>query len=63
MNLGLAFCDGAVRPVEACTVSVLDRTLQWGLGAFETLRLHGGRPFLLERHLARLGRSLAAVGL
>lgn len=63
MNLGLAFCDGAVRPVEECTVSVLDRTLQWGLGAFETLRLHGGRPFLLERHLARLGRSLAAVGL
>ncbi len=59
----LAFCDGAVRPVEECTVSVLDRTLQWGLGAFETVRLHGGRPFLLERHLQRLGRSLAAVGL
>jgi len=59
----LAFCDGAVRPIEECTVSVLDRTVQWGLGAFETVRLHGGRPFLLDRHLARLGRSLAAVGL
>jgi len=63
MNPSLAFCDGAVRPVEECAVSVLDRTLQWGLGAFETVRLHGGRPFLLGRHVQRLGRSLAAVGL
>ena len=63
MDSGLAFCDGAVRPIGECTVSVLDRTVQWGLGAFETVRLHGGRPFLLERHLARLGRSLASVGL
>lgn len=63
MMQDLAFCDGAVRPVGECSVSVLDRTLQWGLGAFETVRLHGGRPFLLERHLQRLGRSLAAVGL
>jgi branched-chain amino acid aminotransferase len=63
MNPGLAFCDGAVRTIEECTVSVLDRTVQWGLGAFETVRLHGGRPFLLERHLARLGRSLGSVGL
>ena len=58
-----ALLDGAVRPVDECSVSVLDRTLHWGLGAFETVRLHGGRPFLIERHLQRLGRSLAAVGL
>jgi len=63
MMLDLAFCDGSVRPVAECAVSVLDRTVQWGLGAFETVRLHGGRPFLLDRHLQRLGRSLGLMGL
>jgi branched-chain amino acid aminotransferase len=63
MDAGLAFCDGTVRPIGECSISVLDRTVQWGLGAFETVRLHGGRPFLLDRHLARLGRSLASVNL
>ncbi len=59
----LAWCDGAVRPIGEVLISGLDRTLLYGLGAFETVRLHGGRPFLLDRHLARLARSLAAVAL
>jgi len=58
-----AVCDGEVLPAEQVMVSAFDRTLLYGLGAFETVRLYGGRPFLLERHLARLGRSLASVGL
>jgi branched-chain amino acid aminotransferase len=49
--------------VAEAAVSVLDRTLLYGLGAFETVRLHGGRPFLLERHLERMRRSLGAIGL
>jgi branched-chain amino acid aminotransferase len=59
----LAWCDGAVLPVEEVVVSGLDRTVLYGLGAFETVRLHGGKPFLLERHVQRLQRSLAAVAL
>ncbi len=55
--------DGVVLPVAELRVSALDRTVLYGLGAFETVRLHGGRPFLLERHLQRLRRSLSAVRL
>jgi branched-chain amino acid aminotransferase len=59
----LGWCDGQVRPVGEVTVSAFDRTLLYGLGAFETVRLHGGRPFLFDRHLQRLRRSLASIGL
>jgi len=55
--------DGELVGAEQATVSVFDRTLLYGLGAFETFRLWGGVPFLLERHLARLGRSLATLKL
>lgn len=58
-----AVCDGELRAAEEVTVSAFDRTLLYGLGAFETVRLYGGRPFLLERHVARLRRSLGSVGL
>lgn len=34
-----------------------------GRAAFETLRVYDGRPFRLDEHLARLGRSASAVGL
>jgi len=58
-----AWCDGSVRPLGEVAVSCADRTVLYGLGAFETVRLHGGRPFLFDRHLQRLRRSLAAIGL
>ncbi|MGQ0553624.1 MAG: aminotransferase class IV [Planctomycetota bacterium] len=57
------WCDGSVQPAEEVRVCGLDRALLWGLGAFETLRLHGGKPFLAARHVERLGRSLKAMGL
>lgn len=55
--------DGRVLPAAEASVSVLDRTLLYGLGAFETFRLWGGVAFRLEKHRARLLRSLAALGL
>ncbi len=55
--------DGVVLPAAEATVSALDRTLLYGLGAFETVRIEAGRPFMLARHLPRLARSLEAVGL
>jgi branched-chain amino acid aminotransferase len=40
-----------------------DEALLRGAAAFETLRVYGGAPFLLDRHLARLRHSAAALAL
>ncbi len=40
-----------------------DEALLRGAAAFETLRVYGGRPFLLDRHLERLSRSAAVLEL
>jgi 4-amino-4-deoxychorismate lyase len=44
-------------------LSVTDRGLQYGDGLFETMAIHDGRVTLLERHMARLGRGLVALGI
>ena len=54
-----AWVDG----IEASTVSVLDRGLQYGDGVFETVTCLDGTPRFLERHLARLERGRARLGL
>jgi len=40
-----------------------DHGITVGDGVFETIKLVGGRPFALTRHLARLARSAAGLGL
>src|SRR4051812_49468611 len=59
----LASIDGAVRPAAEARIPVTDDGLLRGDGAFEALRLYGGRPFALEDHLARLARSCAGLRL
>ena len=55
--------DGAlVKPADA-TVSVFDHGFTVGDGVFETLKLTGGKPFAITRHLDRLERSAAGLGL
>jgi branched-chain amino acid aminotransferase len=56
-------CGGRVVRAEEARVSALDAGLLYGDGIYETLRAYGGRPFALPRHLARLARSAARVGL
>jgi len=51
-----------VRAGEA-RVSVDDRGLLYGDGLFETLRVRGGRPFRLDRHVARLFTSCGALAI
>jgi len=41
---------------EAC-VSVEDRGFLYGDGIYETLRIYGGCPYLLDEHLRRLRKS------
>ncbi len=53
---------GLVDPARA-KVSAFDHGLTVGDGVFETLRVYGGVPFALRRHLDRLGASAAGLGL
>ncbi|HXE46099.1 MAG TPA: aminotransferase class IV [Conexibacter sp.] len=56
-NAHLACLDGAVMPAAEALVPATDEGLLRGDGAFEVLRLYGGRPYALDQHLARLVRS------
>jgi branched-chain amino acid aminotransferase len=59
----LASVDGAIGPAEEARIPVADEGLLRGDGAFEAMRLYGGRPFALDDHLARLRRSCAGLRL
>ena len=49
--------DGSLTPVAEAAVPVTDEGLLRGDGAFEVIRLYGGRPFALDDHLRRMARS------
>jgi branched-chain amino acid aminotransferase len=59
----LASVDGTVTPTAEATVGLKDDGLYRGDGAFEVIRLYGGKPFALVDHLDRLERSVAAIEL
>ena len=52
---------GLVDPSDG-VIAVDDEGFSRGRAAFETLRVYGGRPFRLEEHLERLGRSAERLG-
>ncbi len=53
------FVNGRFVPDSRAVVSAFDRGFLYGDGLFETIRIHRGRPFLLDRHLARLAAGAA----
>jgi branched-chain amino acid aminotransferase len=59
----LASIDGAISPVDEALIPVSDEGLLRGDGGFEVLRVYGGRPFALDDHFARLGRTCAGLRL
>jgi branched-chain amino acid aminotransferase len=59
----LASVDGRVTPTAEATIGLKDDGLYRGDGAFEVVRVYEGKPFALEDHLDRLGRSAAAIEL
>jgi branched-chain amino acid aminotransferase len=59
----LASVDGTISPTGEATVPLRDDGLYRGDGAFEVIRLYGGRPFALGDHVDRLERSAAAIQL
>src|SRR6185295_12590448 len=53
--------NGEIAPAAEARVSVLDNGFVFGDGVYETLRTYDGRPFHLDRHLARLRDSAAML--
>jgi branched-chain amino acid aminotransferase len=59
----VVWLDGRLTEPDDATVSVFDHGLTVGDGVFETLKAIDGVPFATRRHLARLHRSAAGLGL
>lgn len=55
--------DGALVPTGEPAVSAVDHGVTVGDGAFETAKIVDGTPFAVTRHLARLDRTMAGLGL
>lgn len=60
---GAVWIDGHLRDASEATVSPFDHGLTVGDGVFETMKIVDGVAFALRRHLARLRRSAAGLGL
>ncbi len=58
-----AWINGQLVESDQARVSAFDHGLTVGDGVFETLKVLDGVPFALTRHLERLARSSAALGL
>ena len=63
MPATLVSLDGRVCTPGDAVIGVEDDGLLRGDGAFEVLRLYGGRPFAFDDHLQRLARSAQALRL
>ena len=53
--------NGRLMPAAEATVSPLDRGLLYGDGIFETIRVYGGRPFMLDAHLKRMAHGCSVI--
>ena len=58
-----AYVNGEFLPESRASVSIYDRGFLSGLGVFERTRTFRGEIFYLDRHIARLYRSLKAIRL
>lgn len=55
--------DGRLLPPAEARISVFDRGFLYGDSVYEVVRTYGGRPYELQPHLERLGRSAGRIGL
>lgn len=61
--MALVYLNGQLLGEAAATVPALDHGLVVGDGVFETILVLDGNPFALARHLDRLTRSAAGLGI
>lgn len=59
----LVWVDGTLRDPGEVKISPFDHGITVGDGVFETMKIVSGQAFALRRHLARLRRSAAGLGL
>jgi D-alanine transaminase len=57
----IAYINGRYRPLQEAAIAPEDRGYQFADGVYEVIKVLGGRPRDLERHLDRLMRSLDAI--
>src|SRR3954471_14329890 len=55
--------EGKLVPPEQALVPVLDRGFLYGDSVYEVVRTYAGRPFELDRHLARMERTSERIDL
>ncbi|MFC7488609.1 aminotransferase class IV [Knoellia sp. CPCC 206453] len=63
MNTIQVWVDGQIVDADVPSVRALDHGVTVGDGAFETCKIVRGEAFALTRHMRRLGRTLAGLGL
>lgn len=63
MNDPLVYLNGAMTPLSEAKIPVLDRGFIFGDGVYEVIPIYRRRLFRPEQHMARLFRSLAAIGI
>jgi branched-subunit amino acid aminotransferase/4-amino-4-deoxychorismate lyase len=61
--LSLVYLNGSYLPSEEACLPVSDRGLAYGDGVFTTMKVSGGAPLFLGKHLERLVRDAAAIHL
>src|SRR5690606_41951122 len=57
------YLNGDFVPLEEARIPVLDRGFIFGDGVYEVVPVYARHPFRWPQHLARLKRSLAAIGI
>ncbi|HYD81155.1 MAG TPA: D-amino acid aminotransferase [Paucimonas sp.] len=63
MNDPLVYLNGALAPLSEAKISVLDRGFIFGDGVYEVVPIYDRKLFRFEQHMARLFRSLKAIGI
>ncbi len=63
MNDPLVYLNGSITPLSEAKIPVLDRGFIFGDGIYEVIPVYGRKMFRAEQHMARLFRSLAAIGI
>lgn len=61
MKIEKVSINGKVLSPASARISATDQGLMYGVNAFESLRVHDGKSFLIDEHFDRLARSLSAL--